>query len=122
MNAIEEARKYYDKYTNGELAFRWEVAECAFDNEAAFVCTPELFVMAWPVRSGRDTGWWREHQPCENPDAWYIHLLCGDLKKALEVLPKLAKPLPYVVFQRGARSHKVHKYKYDKLVKKGGVL
>jgi hypothetical protein len=63
--------------------------------------TPELFVLARPVRRE-----WPDERICDpqevatEPDCWHVWLLAGDIAAALRLLPY---PLPFMSWHRGDR-------------------
>lgn len=115
MNAIQKARDYY--FLNGgnyiaDFKFQYQFAN------SVFIWTPELVLIAKPVDTRFDYKAWSKEIFLE-PDAWYVHLLCGNLKLAIQMMQHV-NPLPYVVFQRGMRSNKIHKLDWNNLIKHHG--
>lgn len=115
MDAREEVREYYrdsDRYMHDDIE------DLIINKQGAVVWTKNCCILARMVNTSDPVDAWsyRLWEVVDNPDAWYVHVMAGDIKTAME-LAKKAQRLPYVVFQRGLRNDKVHKIPMDKLLK-----
>ena len=79
--------------------------------------SPRLFVLMRPVCSARPESW-AEHLSLDIPaaDAWYVHLLAGDLQLA-RILGHTLPPLPLLCFQRGSRSGRPHRLSWRRALR-----
>lgn len=109
-----------------ELAARYYAAGCRDMAEDAaalgahpqslVILMPELVVLAKQVCSDQPDTWEELHHIAEQPDAWYIHLMTGDL----HLLRRIAAALPlrpYVCFRRGLRSPHPHRVLMKRLLR-----
>lgn len=115
MDAREEVREYYRE---SERYMHDDIEDLIINKQGAVVWTKNCCILARMVNTNDPVDEWsyRLWEVVDNPDAWYVHVMAGDIKTAME-LAKKAQPLPYVVFQRGLRNDKVHKIPMDKLLK-----
>ncbi len=83
------------------------MAALAANPRGVVVLMPQLVVLMKPAELCRPERWLElGHSPAA-ADAWYVHLLAGDLGLA-RALGRLLEPLPWLCFQRGARSPRLH--------------
>ena len=103
-DARTTARRYYAD-SGRSLQRDWD-ALCG-NPRAVVVWTPQLVALLLPVNSAHAAEW--EGLPVDpaGADAWYVHLLAGDLALARELASGLA-PLPRLCFRRGLRNHAPH--------------
>lgn len=69
---------------------------------------PQLVVLMKPVLSHAPQCWPLLQDTSPRPDAWYVHLLAGDLQLARRLAGALP-PLRWLCFQRGQRSSAPHR-------------
>lgn len=113
MDAREEVRLYYK---NSFRILSDDVIDLVMNRQGVVVWTENCCLLARMVNSKDKDSWECLWEETEDPDAWYVHLMAGDVKVAME-LAKKASPLPFVVFQRGLRDERVHKLSMEKLLK-----
>lgn len=78
------------------------------------IWAPELVVLMKRVRSDRPETW-EELSRCEEaPDAWYIHLLTGDIAMARRIASALP-PMRYCCFRRGLRNSRPHTVSWQRM-------
>lgn len=83
--------------------------------QSVLLCMPELLVMMKAVRHDRPDTWENLYHEEEAADAWYIHLLAGDLTLAR----RMAAALPrrrFCCFRRGARHGRAHVLPWERLL------
>lgn len=76
--------------------------------------TAELAVLMKRVRSDRPETWETLDHVEEAPDAWYIHLLAGDIAQARRMAADLP-PMRYCCFRRGLRNRRPHRLPWRRL-------
>lgn len=97
-------------YAGSGRSLAADVAALSRNPRGIIMSTPRLFALMRPVCSRRPDGW-AKHLAQDDPaaDAWYVHLLAGDLRLALQ-LGQTLSPLPLICFQRwertGVRPHR----------------
>ncbi len=69
---------------------------------------PQLVVLMKPVQSSAPELWEQLEQEPAGADAWYVHLLAGDLQLARRLAAALP-PLHWLCFRRGRRSTTPHR-------------
>ena len=103
-----DARLLAQSYYEGSgRRFEDDLIALALSPAGVAVCTPRLVALMKAVRSDSDPLLWMDGPEDETPDAWYIHLLAGDLDLAFAWARGLP-PLRYFCFQRGLRSERYH--------------
>lgn len=113
MDAREKMRKYYAPSFRSLVD---DISDLVMNKQGVVVWTENCCLLARMVNSKDKDSWEYLWEETEDPDAWYVHLMAGDVKTAME-LAKKARPLPFVVFQRGLRDERVHKLSMGKLLK-----
>lgn len=109
-NAKRLAKHYYAPTTRSESQDILKI--CQNPRGVVFV-SRAIFALLRPVRSDMPQSWDRQlYEDDSTADAWYIHLLTGDLKQALRLATQVLSPLPYIVFFRGKRSAKPHRIRW----------
>ena len=98
------ARRYY---AGSGRSLATDLAAFAANPRGVIVFLPQLVALMKPVELARPEAWQQLVHSPERADAWYIHLLAGDLGLA-RALGRLLAPLPWLCFQRGARSPRLH--------------
>lgn len=94
-------------YAGSGRRFEDDLRALALSPAGVAVCTPRLVALMKAVHSGSDPLQWMDGPEAATPDAWYIHLLAGDLRLAFSWARGLP-PLRYFCFQRGLRGERVH--------------
>lgn len=69
---------------------------------------PQLVALMKPVVSTAPATWQELALPTPGADAWYVHLLVGNLALARQLAVALP-PLRWLCFQRGLRSPRPHR-------------
>ena len=69
---------------------------------------PRLVALMKPVDSSQAESWPELAREFPAADAWYVHLLVGELKLARQLAGALP-PLRWLCFQRGLRSTRPHR-------------
>ena len=117
-DARELAARYYAGSGRSMAA---DVAALCRNPRGIVMSTPRLFALMRPVCSHRPESW-AEHLAQDEPaaDAWYVHLLVGDLQLARQ-LGHTLPPLPLLCFQRGSRSGRPHRHSWRRALRHGGA-
>ncbi len=79
------------------------------------VFTPELVVLMKPVLLQEELLWGELADNPADADAWYVHLLAGNVALARRLAATLP-PLEWLCFQRGRRSNQPHIYRWEQLL------
>ena len=106
------ARRYYA--THGRHLEEDMAALCA-NPQGAVVFSPRLVAMVKPVRVSVPGEWMDLAHSPTGADAWYLHLLCGDLRYAACLAADLPQ-LRWAVFQRGARNAACHRLSWGRVL------
>lgn len=102
-------------YQGSERALAEDMAALSCNPDAIIIYLPQLVVLMKAVDSRKPEQWERL---CESPpeaDAWYVHLMAGDLKLARDTA-KLQKSRPWLCFQRGMRNTRPHIIRWERFV------
>lgn len=117
-----DARVLAARYYAGSCrALPRDLAALSTNPQGVVLFSPRLVALMRPVRSDRPGDWQELALPCPEADAWYVHLLAGDLGLALR-LAGLLPPLPLLCFQRGSRSSRIHRCRWDDALRHGFSL
>lgn len=106
------ARRYYAASSRCLAA---DVAALMQHPDGVVIFTPCLVALAKPVRSSAPERWERLEEHTAAPDAWFVHLLVGDMAAALQ-LARRFRPLPYICFRRGLRSTRPHVWRRARIL------
>ncbi len=112
------ARQYYLRHDRDWLV---DVEALAANPRAVVVNLPNLVVLLKPVCIREPMAWLDLRQSPEAADAWYVHLLVGDVALALSLARDL-DVLPWLCFQRGARDSRGHCYSWARFVARRATL
>lgn len=82
---------------------------------------PELVVLMKPACSTAPESWEQLESSFGCEDAWYIHLLVGNVALAIR-LSRALPPLPWLCFRRGMRGAQVHLYRWAQLRRRCGMV
>ena len=111
----ETILQLYRKHDNEQqfwLALRWY-----FDRGYVY-STPQFFALFQPVNSRTVD----VHAPPfrhENPDAWFVHVLAGDMDAFIASVPY---PLPYFGFARSERGRPVRYFPFHRIKNLSKIL
>ncbi len=111
-DARDGARRYYEGSGRSMVA---DLAALAANPRAVVVLLPSLVALLKPVRHDRPQDWDALAHSPDGADAWYVHLLVGDLGLARRLGAGLAC-LPWLCFQRGARHARIHRRPWRRIV------
>ncbi len=111
-----DARRSAHRYYAGSgRSLAADMAALAANPSGVVVWLPQLVALMKPVEHARPESWQALAESPAGADAWYIHLLTGELAVARQV-GALLPPLRWLCFQRGARSAAVHKWHWARLI------
>lgn len=99
------AAEYYEHFCR---SFAADVEALHSNPRGVVLLSPRLVVLMKPAVSYRPQDWWLLRESPPEADAWYVHLLTGDLQLALHLAHTLP-PLRWLCFQRGRRNGAVHR-------------
>ena len=85
-----------------------DLAALAEHPQGVVLFMPQLVVLMKPVCSRQVDQWTNLPLVFPQADAWYVHLLVGDLRMARRMATSLP-PLRWLCFQRGRRSGAPHR-------------
>ncbi len=112
-DARDRARQYYSGSGRSMAA---DMAALAANPHGVLVLLPKLVALLKPVRRDRPQDWGAlAHSPA-GADAWYVHLLVGDLRLARRLGAGLER-YPWLCFQRGARNACLHSWQWRRVVR-----
>lgn len=103
-DARDAARSYY---ADSSRCLQADMAALAETPGGVVVFTPRLVALLRPVRADSPAIWEQLHASIADADAWYVHLLVGDLALARQLAHTLP-PLPQLCFRRGLRDRRPH--------------
>ncbi len=112
-DARQLARYYYDRHGRDILQDMQLLSE---NDRALIIWLPQLIALAIPVNHLYPDSWARLASTSpQDSDAWYVHLLVGDLALARE-LGKQAEELSFICFHRGARNPRPHIHPFRDII------
>ena len=85
-----------------------DLAALAAHPQGVVLMMPQLVALMKPVLSTEPHTWTKLAHVSPEVDAWYVHLLVGDLALARRMAGALC-PLRWVCFQRGLRHERPHR-------------
>ncbi len=92
-----------------------DMAALAANPQGVVVFLPRLVALMKPVEHARPESWLALGSSPHGADAWYVHLLAGELAWALQ-LGRSLPAYPWLCFQRGARSTALHRWRWSRVV------
>ncbi len=95
-------------YAGSYRSLESDIAALCRNPQGVVLFSPRLVVLMKPVVSYCAYDWWRLEEAPAEADAWYVHLLAGDVTLALHLAHTLP-PLRWLCFQRGRRGTAVHR-------------
>lgn len=111
-DAQEEARRYYRE--SGRV-LEADVESLISNPHGVLVFTPELVVLMKPVLLKEELLWGALADDPPEADAWYVHLLVGNVDQARRMAAQLP-PLEWLCFQRGRRNSLPHVYHWSNVL------
>ncbi len=111
-DARSRARQYYE---GSGRSLGADVAALAANPQGVVVLLPQLVVLMKAVKRTCPQHWQELDSSPHGADAWYVHLLVGDLSLAQELARGL-HAFPWLCFQRGARSAALHQWSWARFV------
>ncbi|MBR1982583.1 MAG: hypothetical protein IKA23_07520 [Akkermansia sp.] len=99
------ARQYYQHAGRNMDA---DLSALAANPQGIVVMLPRLVVLMKSVQSRQPDQWAELADAPEQADAWYVHLLVGDLQLA-RALAVILPPRRWLCFQRGLRNNAPHR-------------
>ncbi len=106
------ARSYY---AGSGRSLEDDMAALSGNPQGVVVFLPRLVALMAPVDHARPMDWLALSSSPQGADAWYIHLLAGDLALARQLGSGLAA-YPWLCFQRGARGATLHRWRWSRVV------
>ena len=107
-----EAYRYYHESGRNLAA---DVHALISNPRGILVFTPELVVLMKPVLLSEELLWGELADNPPEADAWYVHLLVGNVAMARQMASALP-PLEWLCFQRGRRNNQPHIYHWEHLL------
>lgn len=112
-DARATARRYYSASNRSLQA---DMAALAADPDGVVLFSPALVALMRRVHHSEPQRWALLTEPPIAPaDAWYVHLMVGDLAWARRLARKLP-PMRWLCFQRGVRSPRPHVWPWHRLL------
>ncbi len=111
-DARDRARCYYDGSGRSLAA---DLAALADNPLGVVVFMPRLVALLKPVCHESPQEWEQLRYSPAGADAWYVHLLVGELGLARRLGAGLAR-YPWLCFQRGARNACLHRWHWKRVV------
>ncbi len=111
-DARSTARHYY---AGSGFSLAADMAALAANPQGIVIFLPQLVVLAKPVEHDHPEQWVDLGTSPQGADAWYVHLLAGELAQARQIARRLPA-YPWLCFQRGARSAAIHRRSWARFV------
>ncbi len=111
-DARSTARRYYE---GSGRSLESDMGDLGANPQGVVIFLPRLVVLMKPVESTRPERWMELGTTPHGADAWYVHLLVGDLTWARRIGRSLPV-YPWLCFQRGARSSTLHRVEWERFV------
>ena len=100
-----QAQQYYQAADRDMAA---DLEALSQHSQGIILLMPQLVALMKPVDSSAPATWQELALHAPGADAWYVHLLVGDLLLARRLAAGLP-PLRWLCFQRGRRSTRPHR-------------
>ncbi len=108
-DARQRARRYYEHHNRD---FQEDIQSLSEHHDAVIIWLPQLVVLATAVNHHHAETWdTLTATSAADCDAWYVHLLIGELSLAMQVAQRLT-PRHYLCFHRGLRSQRPHIHRF----------
>lgn len=114
MKTQDAQRKAILYYGDSARSLEADLAELIASERGVFVFTPRLTVLMKAVDLADEESIFNLRKHTNVINSWYVHYLGGDLSLAFN-WAKTLTPLPYLCFQRGTRSPKLHLLQWSRL-------
>lgn len=112
-DARAAARRYYSA---SRRSLQADMAALAANPGGVVLFSPALVALMRQVHHREPQSWeLLEEPPSAQADAWYVHLMVGDLAWARRLARKLP-PMRWLCFQRGVRSPRPHVWPWHRLL------
>lgn len=111
-DARTTARRYYSAARRSLAA---DLAALGRNPQGVIVFTPRLVALLKPALSAAPQHWEQLADTPAGADAWYVHLLVGDLAMARRMAQMLT-PQRWLCFQRGLRNPLPHVYRWQRIL------
>ncbi len=111
-DARNTARRYYE---GSGRRLEDDMAALAANPQGVVVFLPRLVALMKPVEHTESQPWLRLAAPAPQADAWYIHLLVGELAWA-RLQARSLPPLRWLCYQRGARGSTLYRRSWARFV------
>lgn len=108
-------------YTGSSRVLSDDLAALGRNPQGVAMYSPMLVALMRPVCSSSPRDWQELATPCPEADAWYVHLLAGELSLALKLGNRLPE-FPLLCFQRGARSCVIHRHRWMQTLRRGSLF
>ncbi len=100
-------------YRGSEREFAADLTALSANPDAIIIYLPQLVLLMKPADSRHPQQWDTLHHTPHGADAWYVHLLVGNMQQARQVAQRLT-PRPWICFQRGARNTRPHIIRWER--------
>ncbi len=107
-----QARQYYQAAGRSIEA---DIAALMQHPQGVVLLMPQLVVLMKPVRSQSLSDWDNLEHISAETDAWYVHLLAGNLAMARRMAATLP-PRRWLCFQRGLRNPHPHRIPWHRVL------
>ena len=94
-------------YAESDRCLAVDLAVLGEHPQGVVLYMPQLVVLMKPVQRAHPDDWENLSTIFPAADAWYIHLLAGDLSMARRMAAEL-QPMRWLCFRRGLRHHRAH--------------
>ncbi len=108
-DARVQAQQYYQAAGRDMAA---DLAALAAHPHGVVLLMPQLVALLRPVDSTKPPTWQELDSTSTREDAWYVHLLVGNLALARRLAAALP-PRRWLCFQRGLRSPRAHRLSWS---------
>ncbi len=112
-DARDRAKQYYE---GSGRCLAADVAALSVNPRGVVVLLPGLVALLKPVSHCHPQEWDALVASPPVADAWYVHLLVGELRLARQLAQGL-EPYPWLCFQRGARNACLHRWAWRRVVR-----
>ena len=102
-------------YAGSGRSLTADLAALAANPSGVIVWLPQLVALMKPVNHTCPERWQALAESPAGADAWFVHLLTGELSLARQMGVRLPR-LPWLCFQRGARSATLHRWRWARFV------
>lgn len=109
-DARTTARRYY---ACSDRSLAADMRALAQNPRSVVIYMPQLVVLMKPAESAHPERWTDLSSNPAGADAWYVHLLAGDLRLA-QNLARMQPVMEKLCFQRGRRNRRPHVLRWDK--------